>query len=359
MIKIIIFIFSTLSFLIYSKQCPADTIKVKDIQHLINEIEKESKEIIGGAVAIVQNDRVIYKKSFGYREINGYAVDDDTLFGLASVSKAVSSTALAALAQKNLISFDDHISFNGLNLPLKKVLSHTSGYKIRGDSQIEKADTRTKLLSLLKNENEPKFGSNHEYFYSNLIYSLIQDYALSKGYEFNKLITSLDSRFYTFPLDSANLAYPHSRTKEKVSFPSNYQKVVLASGGVFSSLNGMIEFLHIISGNRSNIISKSNLNTLFKSMAKADDVKRWAILPFKFDQLISFYCLGWRKFTLKSNPESTLIFHSGYINGATAFVGTIPKLQLGIVILANQTSSFPLKNGLNLWKAIIKKYKLT
>ena len=75
---------------------------------------------------------------------------------------------------------------------------------------------------------------------------------------------------------------------------------------------------------------------------------------FRDNEVQSQYCLGWRKLTVKTINKSTLIFHSGYINGATAFVGIIPEHKVGIVILANQSSRFPLKNGLKLWKNIIE-----
>ena len=311
---------------------------------------------MGGAVAVIQNERVIYKKSFGHKEANGLPVDDNTLFSLASVSKAITATALAVLAEKNIVNFEDKININGVNLSLKAVLSHTTGYQIRGDSEIEKGATRQTLLSLLKKKNQPNSKTNEKYFYSNLVYSITQDYARSKDYKFDELIKILNISAYTLPINSRNLASRHSKNKDKIEFPSNYQKVVPASAGIFSSLNGMIDFLHVILGNRPNIISQKTLNQIFTPVTNATDVFYWNILPFKNNEVTSSYCLGWRKLTLKSNTKGTLVFHSGSINGATAFVGIIPELQAGIVLLANQSGGFPLKNGLKIWKAIIEKY---
>ncbi|CAF4048692.1 unnamed protein product, partial [Rotaria magnacalcarata] len=205
-------------------------------------------------------------------EVNGPLIDDNTLFGLASVSKAITATALAALAEKDIVSFEDRISINGVNLSLKNILSHTTGYKIRGDSEIEKGD-----------------------------------YAQSKDYKIEELIKVLNISSYALPVNSRNLAYPHSKEKDKIAFPSNYQKIVPTSAG-----------------NRPHIISKKSLNLLFTPLARADDVFNWNILPFKNGEVTSSYCLGWRKLTLKSRGKLTLVFHSGYINGATAFVGIIP-----------------------------------
>ena len=115
----------------------------------------------------------------------------------------------------------------------------------------------------------------------------------------------------------------------------------------------MIEFVQIISGNRPNVVSQKTLAQLFTPVAQADDVFTWNILPFKNQDVNSSYCLGWRKVSLKSDAKSALVFHSGRINGATAFVGIIPDSKIGIVIMANQTSSFPLRNGLKIWKEVV------
>lgn len=63
----------------------------------------------------------------------------------------------------------------------------------------------------------------------------------------------------------------------------------------------------------------------------------------------SYYALGWRILKLKNHANKGLIFHSGYIEGINSFIGFIPSEELGIIILINQNSKFPLKSGLELW----------
>jgi len=338
--------------LTYAGPCSAASEHNTTIQELVGLIEADAEELVGSAVAIVENDKVIYKKTFGYKEIGGANIDDDTLFGVASVSKAITATALAALVDKKIASFDDKVLVNGLNLPLKNILSHTTGFRIRGDKEIEQGTSRKELLQQLDKKSR---GSNNLYFYSNLAYSLTQDYAKSKNYTMNQLVDVLGISSETLPLKSDNIAYPHFRDHSKLQFPSNYQEIVPASAGVFSSLNGMVEFLQIILGNRPNVVSQKTLNHIFKPVIKADDVFTWNILPFKNDEVKSSYCLGWRRLSLKSKSNSTLIFHSGYIEGATAFVGILPEHKIGIVIMSNQSSRFPLKKGLLFWKTIVSK----
>lgn len=52
----------------------------------------------GAAVAVVHNDTVVYEKGFGLRELGRpEAITPDTVFQIASLSKSLSSTLVAAL----------------------------------------------------------------------------------------------------------------------------------------------------------------------------------------------------------------------------------------------------------------------
>src|SRR5712691_11266615 len=62
------------------------------------------------AVAIVQNDRVVYAKGFGVRELGKVdAVTPDTLFEIASTTKAFTTTALAMLVDQKKLEWDDPV----------------------------------------------------------------------------------------------------------------------------------------------------------------------------------------------------------------------------------------------------------
>jgi beta-lactamase class C len=359
--KIVFNIFQSIGWVIlcsvYANPCIGITLHLAEIGHVADEIEKESNELIGGAVAMIQGDKIIYKKTFGHKGLECGPVDDHTLFGLASVSKAITATALMVLAENKVVHFQDKVNIDGVAFSVKDILSHTTGCKIRGDYEIEKGFNRKDLQSLLKKTPRDPLKINRPYFYSNIAYSLTQDYMESKGYKIEDLIKLLNISACILPINNKNLACPHNQKKERVTFPSRYQKTVPTSAGIFSSLHGMMEFLHVILGHRPHIISKQSLSQLFTPVVKANDLLNWHILPFKNGEVTSSYCLGWEKVVLKSCRKSALVFHSGFINGASAFVGIIPALDVGIVIMVNQTSRFPLRMGLSIWKALIKRFQ--
>src|SRR4029450_4665207 len=64
-------------------------------------------EAPGAAVVIVSPDGLIHLKGYGVREVGGPPVTPDTLFPLASCSKAFTTTAAALLADEAKLSWDD------------------------------------------------------------------------------------------------------------------------------------------------------------------------------------------------------------------------------------------------------------
>src|SRR6267142_1613057 len=64
----------------------------------------------GLAVAIVQNDRVIYAKGFGVKEAGrSDPVTADTLFQIGSTTKAFTTTAMAMLVDEKKLDWDDPV----------------------------------------------------------------------------------------------------------------------------------------------------------------------------------------------------------------------------------------------------------
>src|SRR6267378_1115315 len=93
----------------------------------------------GMAVAIVQNDHVVYAKGFG---VKGFGKSDpvtaDTLFEIGSTTKAFTTTAMAMLVDDKKIDWDDpvrkHLDYFHLGDPcadslvvLRDIVSHRTG----------------------------------------------------------------------------------------------------------------------------------------------------------------------------------------------------------------------------------------
>jgi CubicO group peptidase (beta-lactamase class C family) len=109
-------------------------------------VEKAMKdwEVPGLAIAIVKDDRIVFAKGYGVREIGGTAaVNEQTLFAIGSSSKAFTAATVALLVDEGKIKWDDPVTkylpsfqlfdpYSTRELTVRDLLTHRSGLE-RGD----------------------------------------------------------------------------------------------------------------------------------------------------------------------------------------------------------------------------------
>ena len=95
----------------------ADTITPERIAVALSKLEALAEAAVadgavpGLAIGVVRDDEVIFLKGFGHREAGKpEAVDADTVFQIASLSKPVSATVVAALVSDGIVSWDSKIA---------------------------------------------------------------------------------------------------------------------------------------------------------------------------------------------------------------------------------------------------------
>jgi CubicO group peptidase (beta-lactamase class C family) len=84
--------------------------KVNLIDSLLNSAVI-SQEIPGAVACIVLDGKVVYKKAFGWRNIEKkIAMEEDDIFRMASMTKGLTAVAVLQLCERGLLSLDDNIS---------------------------------------------------------------------------------------------------------------------------------------------------------------------------------------------------------------------------------------------------------
>ncbi|MDQ6844179.1 MAG: beta-lactamase family protein, partial [Bacteroidota bacterium] len=76
-------------------------------------VEKTLKtfDVPGIAVAIVKDDKIVHEKGYGVRSLNTkLKVDEHTLFGIASNTKAFTVAALGILIDEGKLKWDDRVT---------------------------------------------------------------------------------------------------------------------------------------------------------------------------------------------------------------------------------------------------------
>jgi CubicO group peptidase (beta-lactamase class C family) len=103
--------------IVMASPCWGGQLTLEQVRAAIAELEKLTENEIrvtgipGIAIAVVFKDQVVYAKGFGVREVGEASpVDADTVFQLASVSKPIGSTVVAALVGEGALSWDSRIS---------------------------------------------------------------------------------------------------------------------------------------------------------------------------------------------------------------------------------------------------------
>ena len=365
--KVLIILFTLIIMSPYVAFCAeAQTAVPQKLQNFITKIESKKDKLQGGAIALLYKGQVIYKMTFGKEKgKTGKSVTSHTLFPLASVSKTVSVAAIALMVDRNALDFDETFKLPYLKNPvnLKNILSHTTGYKFSGNMQIEQGLSRQNLLQKLGIQ-KPLCKPGECYSYSNTIFSLVEEALNLKNLSLRSIIRQLQIALKTkeiqvVPIDPhMSVAYPHVKGKTKIKslpFPPYYPKATPAAAGVFASLDGMIEVFKLSFGYKPDLISQNTLEALFTPFIANRDVDKWNIKwPCDKNRIESYYGLGWRILRIKERSDKDLIFHGGFISGATPFIGFIPSEEIGVIFLINQHSRMPFESGIELWGEFLR-----
>jgi len=111
------------------------------LQELDAYIEKAMQEweVPGLAIAIVKDDQLVLAKGYGVREIGkGTPIDENTVFAIASNSKAFTAASLAMLVDEGKVNWDDPVTkylvgfqlfdpYVTRELTVRDLLTHRSG----------------------------------------------------------------------------------------------------------------------------------------------------------------------------------------------------------------------------------------
>lgn len=306
----------------------------------------------GVAVAVVHNGKVIHLKGYGVRKAGEKAaVDADTVFQLASVSKPVASTVVAGAV--GVEGWSEPVAPNVPDFRLKDpwvtshvtvadLFSHRSGLPDHaGDLLEDLGYDRTYILSHLRYEPLAPFRASYAYTNFGLT-AAAQAVADEKGVPWEKLaadtlykpagMDSTSSRFEDYA-KAADRAWGHVKTADgtwKAEFVRD-PDAQSPAGGVSSSARDMATWLRLQLGD-GKLDGKQIID------AEALERTHWpesvASPPRAPAARTGFYGLGWN---VSYDDEGRLrLSHTGaFALGAHTNVTMLPGEQLGIVVLTN------------------------
>lgn len=318
-------------------------------------------DVPGMAVAVVQDDNVVFAKGFGISNLNTHAkVNKDTLFGIASNTKAFTSAALAKLVDEGKLSWDDRVidhlpefrlydSYVTREMRIRDLLSHRSGLGLgQGDLMIWPSTDKSveDILAGLQ-YLKPASSFRSQYAYNNLMFVTAGEVvARVSGMSWNDYIeknilqplnmTHSRAGFSRIPKSNKNWAIGHIPMDGKLNpFFVNYLEDFRGAGAIASSVSDMSQWLLTqLAGGKM-----PNGEQLFSEKQQA---QMWhphiTSMTSKsayeaYHQQFRGYGLGW---SIEDYHGFKKLGHGGGILGMVSQVTLLPEKKLGVVILSNQ-----------------------
>lgn len=330
-----------------------------------NYINKSYKDwqIPGLAIAIIKNDSVIFEKGYGVKEINKTGkVDKNTMFGIASNTKAFTASAIGILVDQGKINWDDKVvkyipyfkmynDYVTANFTIDDLLSHRSGLKtFSGDLLWDGTDyTRKEIIKRIQ-YLKPKYGFRAHYGYSNLMF-LVAGQIITEvsdtnyddfiKYHFFKPLKMTNTNSSIKDQNKENLAIPHFIKDGKV-IPIDYISWdnIAPAGGINSTVDDMSKWiklqLHNGTLNGKTYFSKDVSNKI-KSSQTIEEISKSDKYLFPS---MHFHTYG-HGFDLFDYHGEKIINHSGGLDGMISQVVLVPEENLGFVILTNSMNYLP------------------
>lgn len=326
-------------------------------------------DVPGLSVSIVKDGHILLAKGYGVKKLGSNdKVDSNTLFSIASNSKAFTATALAILVEEGKLKWDDRVidhlpwfkmadSYVTTNLTVKDLLVHQSGLQAySGDLMLfpPSAFSRREILEKL-----PKLPLVHDfrntYAYDNILYlaagELIKALSNQEWEDFIKTrifdkvgMPGSTARYSEFG-SRANASAAHNRVNGSVKLVDGYMEQNIGdasnpAGGILSNAgdisNWMITQLDSgLTPSKSQLFKASSSRELWKVIRPIPVGKVSERL--KPSQMDFFgYALGFRAYNYQ---KFKVIGHGGKLSGFVSQVAMVPELKLGITVFTNQEST--------------------
>ena len=320
--------------------------------------------IPGMAIAIVSGDEVVFSKGYGYADIEKeLPVTSNTLFAIASNSKAFTATALAQLVDQGKISWEDKVTeylpYFATYSPyvtdaftIADLLSHRSGLKtFSGDLLWYGTDLTPEEIITSSQYLEPIYGFREHFGYSNINYlaagmviEAVTDttWAEYVTQHFLKPLGMERTLTSTTQISStSNIAVPYF-DEESVNIELewiNWDNIAPA-GALISSVNDYAKWIMLVN-------SRGNLNgRLFISDNQFEEMTtphvNFKVSSFSREHIPSKHFSGYGLgFDLSDYHGYKVLSHGGGYDGMISKSCFVPEKKLGFIILTNNLNWLP------------------
>lgn len=319
-------------------------------------------EVPGMAVAIVKDGKIVVAKGYGVRKLGDPTpVDEFTLFGIGSNTKAFTTAALATLIDEGKLSWDDPVyqrlpgfvmydPYVSHEMTIRDLLTHRSGMGLgEGDLLFWPHSTYTRDEIIYKLRfMKPASSFRSHYAYDNLLYmtagqiipavtgtswddyiqqrifaplgmthSTVTNKNFKPGDAYSSPHSRVDGKLQPLPLEELDNAGPAGSIQSCAADMAKWVQLQL-NRGKFADHDG-----HLFSEQRS-----KEMWTPQTILPIGNPPPALAGLKANFAD----YALGWM---LRDYHGRKLVGHTGGVAGFVSRVMLVPDENLGVVVLTN------------------------
>lgn len=337
-----------------------------DLDTYVHEAMTQWK-VPGLAIAVVKDGHVVVVRGYGVRELGKPGrVDADTLFDIASNTKAFTAAALGTLVTAGKIRWDDPVikyvpgfrldsPYVTAEITLRDLLSHRSGYCDPFAMWYNSDDTTASIVSRLQYQ-QASFGLRAHFCYDNAMYMVASMFVpAATGETWNRYVaTTLFAPLgMTRTVSTAaavaaasNVATPHGEVDGKVRviepYWSSNMDVFAAVGGINSSVSDMSHWLLMLLADGryrgEKVLDPAIIHSMEtpQSLVQTDsDLGGWLNTQTPDSQ---FYAYGLGVF-MQDYAGHKLVWHAGDIDGMASSLALLPDEHLGVVVLSNMSGN--------------------
>jgi len=351
---LVTFLFASLT-MAHAQMAPAD------IDQLAERTLK-TFDVPGVAIAVVKDGKIVYAHGYGVRSLaSNKKVDENTLFGIASNSKAFTTAAICILADEGKLKLDDKVTdyipefrlydpWVTSEFTIRDLLTHRSGLGLGAGDLMDFPDsTDFTIADVIHNLRylKPVSSFRSKYDYDNQLYKVAGEViARVSGMKWEDFIEQRimkplgmkDSRAaFQHIKGNTNYVGAHAPVDGKVVVIPRYLTTTGdAAGGIYSSVNELSKWAIMQMDNGKYGDGKQ----LFSEAIHWQMWSPQTIVPVPqgktaYNTHFAAYGLGWFLSDVKGYKE---VNHTGGIDGMVTKVTLLPELKLAIIVLTNQQS---------------------
>lgn len=311
----------------------------------------------GLAVTVVKDGEIIFKKGYGVTTIGtNKMVDENTLFGCMSTTKAFVAVGLAMLVDDGKLNWDDKVikhlpnfkikdSYITNEITVRDLLTHRTGV---GNTDILwgtfKLDSDKILTSM--SDVDKVYSLRSSFIYQNVMYlaagKIIEAVSGQTWGEFlkNRVYTPLGMKD-TYSLLSMietkdNKADAHNYIDGKIEKINQLSADNIGpAGSMWSTINDIGKWVQFLLNDGkigdNTLISRANFDELFKPQQMVPEDQFYPTQQITKPKWKT-YGLGWFQHDYKGKM---IQFHTGSLPGMVAIVGMIPDEDIGVYVMGN------------------------